>query len=237
MLKIAVLDDEETYFETIRRITRKSFREQGINYEIFEYTSPEELLYDIEDDNKYHIYLLDVELPTTSGLEVAKEIRKKYHDPIIIYITNYVEYAVEGYEVNAYRYIPKKLLEQKLSEAYEAICNSIEKQIKNYFIIEKNHKLEKIAFEDIYYVKKDVKYVLIVHKYGTSRERITISDFYERVKEYNSFVIVDRSYVVNILHIMSLKSQQITLRNGEILPVSKPKLAHVKREIMRIWKD
>lgn len=237
MLKIAVLDDEKTYFETIRRITRKSFREQGINYEIFEYTSPEELLYDIEDDNKYHIYLLDVELPTTSGLEVAKEIRKKYHDPIIIYITNYVEYAVEGYEVNAYRYIPKKLLEQKLSEAYEAICNSIEKQIKNYFIIEKNHKLEKIAFEDIYYVKKDVKYVLIVHKYGTSRERITISDFYERVKEYNSFVIVDRSYVVNILHIMSLKSQQITLRNGEILPVSKPKLAHVKREIMRIWKD
>lgn len=237
MLKIAVLDDEETYFETIRMITRKSFLEQGINYEIFEYTSPEELLYDIEDNNKYHIYLLDVELPTTSGLEVAREIRKKYCDPIIIYITNYVEYAVEGYEVNAYRYIPKTLLEQKLSEAYEAIYSSIEKKIKNYFIIEKNHKLEKIAFEDIYYAKKDVKYVLIVHKYGASRERITISDFYERVKKYDSFVMVDRSYVVNILHVMSLKSQQITLRNGEVLPVSKPKLSHVKREIMRIWKD
>lgn len=237
MLKIAVLDDKETYFKTIQMITRKSFLEQGINYEIFEYTSPEELLYDIEDNNKYNIYLLDVELPTTSGLEVARQIRKKYYDPIIIYITNYVEYAVEGYEVNAHRYIPKKLLEQKLPEAYEAIYSSIEKKIKNYFIIEKNHKLEKIAFEDIYYAKKDVKYVLIVHKYGTSRERITISDFYERVKKYDSFVMVDRSYVVNILHVMSLKNRQIMLRNGEALPVSKPKLSHVKREIMRIWKD
>ncbi len=237
MFKIAVLDDQDTYFETIRMITGKSFLEQGISYEIFEYTSPEELLCDIEDDNKYDLYLLDVELPTISGLEVAKEIRKKYYDPIIIYITNYIEYAVEGYEVNAYRYIPKKLLEQKLPEAYRAIYYSMEKKAKEYFIIEKNHKLEKIAFEDIYYIKKDVKYVLIVHKYGNSRERMTISDFYEKVKKYDSFVVVDRSYIVNVLHVMSLKNQQIILRNGEALPVSRPKLSHVKREIMRIWQN
>lgn len=236
MLKIAVLDDQELYLETIEVITRNSMLEQGISYEIFTYISSEDLLYDVEEDNKYDIYLLDVELPTTSGLEVARKIREKYYDPIIIYITNYVEYAIEGYEANAYRYIPKKMLEKKLPEAYASIYPNIENKKKVFYIIEKNHKLERIAYEDIYYIKKDEKYILIVHKHGISRDRKTIAKFMESVKSYDSFIGVDRSYAVNILHVMSLKDQQIILRNGDMIPVSKPKLSYVKKEIMRIWR-
>lgn len=237
MLKIAVLDDQELYLNSIEVITRNCMLEQGISYEIFTYNSPEDLLYDIEEDNKYDIYLLDVELPTTSGLEVARKIREKYYDPIIIYITNYVEYAVEGYEANAYRYIPKKMLEQKLPEAYASIYPSIENKKKEFYIIEKNHKLERIAYEDIYYIKKDEKYILLVHKHGISRDRKTIAEFMESVKSYDSFIGVDRSYVVNVLHVMSLKNQQIILRNGDVIPISKPKLSYVKKEIMRIWRN
>lgn len=238
MLKIAVLDDQQLYIETIEMITKKSLLEQGINYEMISYTSPENLLHDIEEDNKYDIYLLDVELPTTSGIEVARKIREKYFDPIIIYITNHVEYAVEGYEANAYRYIPKKMLEQKLPEAYASIYPSIENKKKDFYIIEKNHKLERIAYEDIYYIKKDEKYILIVHRHGISRDRKTIAEFLEHVKQNEySFLGVDRSYVVNIIHVMSLKNQQIILRNGDVIPVSKPKLSYVKKEIMRIWRN
>lgn len=237
MLKIAVLDDQELYLNSIEIITRNCMLEQGISYKIFTYNSPEDLLYDIEEDNKYDIYLLDVELPTTSGLEVARKIREKYYEPIIIYITNYVEYAVEGYEANAYRYIPKKMLEQKLPEAYASIYPSIENKKKEFYIIEKNHKLERIAYEDIYYIKKDEKYILLVHKHGISRDRKTIAEFMESVKSYDSFIGVDRSYVVNVLHVMSLKNQQIILRNGDVIPISKPKLSYVKKEIMRIWRN
>lgn len=237
MLKIAVLDDQELYLNSIEVITRNCMLEQGISYKFFTYNSPEDLLYDIEEDNKYDIYLLDVELPTTSGLEVARKIREKYYEPIIIYITNYVEYAVEGYEANAYRYIPKKMLEQKLPEAYASIYPSIENKKKEFYIIEKNHKLERIAYEDIYYIKKDEKYILLVHKHGISRDRKTIAEFMESVKSYDSFIGVDRSYVVNVLHVMSLKNQQIILRNGDVIPISKPKLSYVKKEIMRIWRN
>lgn len=237
MVKIAVLDDQESYFNSIEVITKKFMSERAISYEIFTYISPEDLLYDIAEDNKYDIYLLDVELPTISGLEVARKIREKYYEPIIIYITNYVEYAIEGYEVNAYRYIPKIMLEQKLPEAYALICPSIENKKKEFYIIEKNHKLERIAYEDIYYIKKDKKYIFIVHKYGISNDRKTIVEFIESVKNYDLFIEVDRSYIVNILHVMSLKDQKIILRNGDSIPISKPKLSYVKKEIMKIWRN
>lgn len=235
MIKIAVLDDQEIYLRTIEKITKKFMTEEEINYEISTYNSPEDLLCDVEEDDQYDIYLLDIDLPSTSGLEVAKKIREKYYDSVIIYITNYVEYAVEAYETNAYRYIPKKILEEKLPEAYKALYPIIANKKKTYYIIEKNHKLERIAFEDIYYIKKDEKYILLVHKHGISRERKTIAEFMENAKTRDLFIGVDRSYVVNGVHVMALKNQQIILRNGDVIPVSKPKLSFVKKEIIRLW--
>ena len=237
MLKIAVLDDQELYVNKIDEITRNAMLKQGIAYEFFKYTSTEEFLYDLSEDNKCDIYLIDVELQTTSGLEVARQIREKYYDSVIIYVTNYIEYAVEGYEVNAYRYIPKNILEEKLPEAYAAVYVNIENRKKNFYIIENNHRIERIAYEDIFYVKKDQKYITIVHKHGISRERKTITAFIESVQSLDTFVVVDRSYIVNAFHIMTLKNQEIVLRNGETIPVSRPKLSYVKQEIMRIWRS
>lgn len=237
MLKIAVLDDQEVYLNKIEEITKTAMIVQGISYELFKYTTAEEFLYDLGEDDKCDIYLIDVELQTISGLEVARKIREKYYDSVLIYVTNYVEYAVEGYEVNAYRYIPKKMLEEKLPEAYAAIYGDLENRKKNFYIIENNHRLERIAYEDIIYVKKEQKYILLVHKYGVSRERKTITEFIECVQAYDSFVMVDRSCVVNAFHIMSLRNQEIMLRNGEVIPVSRPKLSYVKQEIMRIWRN
>ena len=48
---------------------------------------------------------------------MAREIRKYYFDPFIIYITDHVEYSPEAFEVNAFRYIPKIKLQEKLPEA------------------------------------------------------------------------------------------------------------------------
>lgn len=237
MLKIAVLDDQELYVNKIDEITRNAMLKQGIAYELFKYTSTEEFLYDLSEDNKFDIYLIDVELQTTSGLEVARKIREKYYDSVIIYVTNYIEYAVAGYEVNAYRYIPKNILEEKLPEAYATVYANVENKKKNFYIIENNHRIERIAYEDIFYVKKDQKYIRIVHKHGISRERKTIAEFIESVQSLDTFVLVDRSYIVNAFHIMNLKKLEIVLRNGESIPVSRPKLSYVKQEIMRIWRS
>ena len=47
------------------------------------------------------------------GIEAAKRIRAEYPEPIIIFATNYPEYAIDAYEVNTWRYIQKKKLKKK----------------------------------------------------------------------------------------------------------------------------
>ena len=55
-------------------------------------------------------------MPVKNGIEVAKEIRKLYPEPVIIYVTNHLNYAVEAYEVNTYRYIAKESKKRRLYE-------------------------------------------------------------------------------------------------------------------------
>ena len=43
------------------------------------------------------------------GLETAKRIRAADRDMTIIFFTNYIQYALEGYEVQAYRFLLKPL--------------------------------------------------------------------------------------------------------------------------------
>lgn len=144
--------------------------------------------------------------------------------------------AIDAYEVNAYRYIPKRLLEEKLPIAYEILLDMLEKKWKECFVIEKNHQLERIPYNEIYYLKKDGKNTLIAHKKGISSVRMSISETLHAVNHSNSFLMVDKSYAVNGWHVMSLKDQQVVLRDGSILPVSGPRLKQVKTELMRYWR-
>ncbi len=233
MLSIAVLDDEDIYIDRIGRITEECMNQMGMNHEIGIYRSGQDVLTDLKNGRYFDIYLLDMKLPDMDGLEVAKQIRRRSSDSILIYITHYVDYCIEGYEVNAYRYILKTKLEENLRRAYLSMKEALRKKKKcdRFYIVEHYGQQERILYRDIYYLKKDRKYVVIVHKNGESLVRKPIGAILEELHS-EEFLMIDRSCIVNIDHVESLKDYGVCVRNGEILPVSRPKWGYVKDMIM-----
>ena len=213
MLRIAVLDDQELYVNKIDEITRKAMLKHGIAYELFKYTSTEEFLYDLSEDNKCDIYLIDVELQTTSGLEVARQIREKYYDSVIIYVTNYIEYAVAGYEVNAYRYIPKNILEEKLPEAYAAVYVNIENRKKNGWSQEQLAEMSDMSpvyLGEVERGRKVIsvdKFINLVKALGVSADYLLCNDlpsgepymFDEITEKFKNLTLEQRKIAIDIL--------------------------------------
>lgn len=234
MLRIAVLDDEKEYIEKIESITEKYMSEQESAYDLKSYTDPKEFLMDLEEKEYFDLYLLDVEVPPITGLEAARKIRKSFSEPFIIYITNYVEYAVEAYEVNAYRYIPKNILDDKLPKAYEALFRQMNKMEEESLVIINNSKKVRIPHREIYYLRKEGKYTIIVHTRGENKIRKTLNEVLEELPS-KSFLVIDRSYVVNLKHVMGMNKDQVRLRDETLLPVSKPRLQKVKEAIVLYW--
>lgn len=234
MLSIAVLDDDDMYIDRVCKITKECMEQMGMNYSICTYKNGRDVLEELGNDRCFDIYLLDMELPDINGLEVAKQIRRRFSEPILIYITHHVNYSIEAYEVNAHRYILKTKLEEKLPQAYLAMGEALEKRIKQdlFYMVEHYGQLEKIYCRDIYYLKKNKKYVDIIHKDGVSSVRKSLGTVLEELHG-EEFLIIDRSYAVNINYVKLLKDDSVHIVSGEILPVSRSKLKSVREAIMR----
>lgn len=229
MLNIAILDDEDIYMKRICKITKECMRQMDIDYRTRVYTTGEDLLADFRKEEYFDLYLLDVELPGANGLEVAKHIRRRYTEPVIIYISNHMNYAIRAFEVNTYRYIIKNELEKELPRAYHSMGPLLreKKEEEGFYTIEYYREQEKIYFRDIFYLMKDGKYVVFVHVNGKSQIRAAMGEIYKQLPS-ERFLMIDRSYVVNIEYMETLKNYKICLRNGIELPVSQPKWPAVR---------
>lgn len=230
MLKIAILEDEKDCAIKETEIIKEYFAEKGIPCDIAVHTNAEWFLLGLKEEVS-DIYILDVEMPFKNGLEVAGEIRKEYPEPVIIFVTNYIDYAVDAYEVNAYRYIPKGILPEKLPQALDSLLPMILKKEERYYRVEKRGEIEKIPYSDIYYLKKDGKYVTIVHRRGETKVRETLTGMMRDING-KEFLSVEKSYVVNIRHVMQMKGCDLIMRSGVVIPVGMARSGKVKKAIL-----
>lgn len=92
MFNVIICDDNEKDLENIVKATKKFMNENEYEYSIHKYTdynnSFEKI---IESKIPFKIYLLDIETPSRSGVDVARQIRKKDVDSIIMFLTAHEE--------------------------------------------------------------------------------------------------------------------------------------------------
>lgn len=235
-MRIAVVDDEKDVLEKVYGGLKKIESECSIDIDIDCFANEELLLMNINENKMYDAYLLDIELKHLDGITLAKKIRKRQNDAYIIFITNYMRYAIEGYDVKAYQYILKDRLDEKLLETIKLIYNDFIERYEKYFIIQTSSRYEKILYRDICYIYKEHKNSVFVTKNGKSQVRMTLQDVYGNLLQ-EEFIYIDRGYIVNMRYIKKFQKQEIILVNDDILPVSKPHMAEVKVKIGRYWKE
>lgn len=233
-IRAAIVDDDNGSREAIYQIVDTFFQGQNIDYRICLYEGPMELLMDLDQGKYYEIYLLDVEMPVLTGIELARRIRKYYFEPAIIYITDHVQYSIEAFEVEAFRYIPKRFIVEKLPEALKILLPKLQEEEQSYYIIRHYLDMEILLYRDIYYLKKEGKYVVFYHTRGESRERETLKNVLERLPE-ERFLEIGRGYIVNIEHVMLLDKKVLLLRNGLTIPLSRSGITALQERMEKVW--
>ena len=105
------------------------------------------------------------------------------------------------------------------------------KKCEFFYSIKRYSGIEKISYRNIYYLKKEKKYIVIVHKDGRSAVRKTMKDILEELQS-EEFLLIDRGYAVNIDYVKMIKDYQVYLETGDILPVSKPRWPFVRDALL-----
>ena len=199
MLYIAICEDEASQLAVIRDKVQIYLKENNILAELKAYGRSDLLKYDLQEGKYFDIILSDIEMPDTDGMKLAKEIRGCLPDAILIFVTAYLKYAIDAYELEVFRYIPKSCLDEKLPGALEIAIKRVQSQSDKSYLIQTAARIEKILLKQIVYIQKDGKNAMIICTDSSVKSvRKSLSDVH---KELNSkdFVFVERG--LSLIHI------------------------------------
>jgi DNA-binding LytR/AlgR family response regulator len=219
-LKCLVLDDEPLGREIIEEYVNKTpFLELSASF-----GKPLEALNYLQE-NKIDILLTDIEMPQLNGLQFIESLKSK---PLIIFITAYRDYAIEGFESGVVDYLVKPVAYNRFIKAITRAQESLKAkefvQSDNEFeldrmFIKSDNRLVKIFFEDIVYIEALKDYLRI---HISEKERYithsTMKAMEEKLPDY--FFRIQRSYIINTKYIKSFYGNTVKLSIGESLGIS-----------------
>lgn len=233
MIRIAICEDEKEQQELLEGYINKAFKSISLQYKLDIFSSGEELLEHYSKD--FDIVLLDIQLGEINGVDTARKIRLLDNKVEIIFITSLIEYALEGYEVRAYRYLVKPVKYEKLKDN---IINCIkEVEIKNKYIIVKEQGNQiKLDINEITYIEVQKENITIHTLTKTYKTKGTMSNF-ENDIDCSRFFRCHKSFLVNLDHVKSIKQYVAILETSEEVPVSRYRFKETKEKFFDLIEE
>ena len=181
-------------------------------------------------DRPYDLVFLDIEMPEMDGITLAKKLRKVSKDVQIIFLTSHIEYALEGYEVNALRYMTKPVDTVKLRSVLVAVVERM-RQARILWIKTEMGE-QKLLVKDILFMEAQNQNILIYTTKETYCVRYNLSD-YEKELSQDGFFRIHRGYLVSLSRVKSVGKGEVALENSVSLPVSRTKEKELKEALFQ----
>ena len=216
MLKIAICDDEKVFRDNINKYVAAYLNEKEISYEIDTFSSGKEIIDLGIEIKQYNIIFLDINMDDVDGIVTAQKIREYSSEIYIVFVTAYINYSLEGYKVDAIRYLLKNNtnLEASISECMDAILHKM-----NFVVKKKKFKFNEGEKEINIDIMEDK--IKIYNLYGT------LNELENELKDFH-FIRIHQSYLTNLKYIRSVKCYKVLLCNNQELLIPKARYKNVK---------
>lgn len=226
-MKIAICDDEIEFLDISSSLVEKWAKSHDIKLTLYRFTNGDDLLLSHKTECM-DLILLDIVMPLLNGIDAAKELRHNNQMVPIIFLTSSKEFAVESYEVKAFHYLMKPIVEEKLFAVLDDFLRTTEKAKEN-FTAQTALGFCKIIFHDVNYLEAQNKQVNV---YLTNGTVIAIRELFSKCEEIFSpdkgFSKCHRSYIVNLNQVAEFTKNQIRLSNDVTVPISRNKYIEFK---------
>ena len=156
MLRFVICEDNKEFLNRLSNSVIKVMMPYNFEYKINKFTQYNEEVEEIissKDDVK--IYILDIEMPEVSGLEIASMIREDDLESIVIFVTSHPEFKNDIFysRLLAIDYISKsKFWEDRFEKTIDYTVRTLNK--KKVLIFEYNYNSYRIPFDSIVYIEK-----------------------------------------------------------------------------------
>jgi len=245
-IRAVVVDDEKLARTRLKRMLSKYDNIQVVG-EAENGTQALELVDDVEPD----VLFLDIKMPSLSGFELLKRLRKSPH---VIFTTAYDEYALQAFEENTVDYLLKPVSSETLDRAVRKLSSAVSgnsvagidlerilQAIKTRgrtmrrFAVKLGNQFLIVPDDEIYSFHAEGKYTFLDTAQRDFIIPFTMKELETRI-DGAKFARVHRSHIVNIEHVGSIHQWfggrlLLRMKNGKEVVVSRGYVKEFKQRI------
>lgn len=215
---VAICDDEAFMLGLLEEKVKKMLPSAATE----RFSSGRELL---EGNTKADILFLDIQMPEMDGMETAKLYRRQQRDALIIFVTAAPEYVFQAFDVGAFHYLVKPLVDDKFSEVFGNAVQEIKRRKTEsgtpggeYMMVQAGGVHTKILFQDIVYAEVFNRKVIIHTINGDTEYYGKLSDLEK--KAGRDFFRTHRSFLIHFKYVLRYDAMSVIMENGTA-PVAK----------------
>lgn len=212
-MRLAICDDDENDLLLLKSQIMQCSCTKGLALHCFDKAAD---LFRADESMNFDIAILDIEMAAPNGFEIAQKLKMRRPSPIIIFLTNSMEYTIRGYGV-AFRYLTKPIKKEQLATALSAAINEVK---ANRFVFAADGISHIIRLDDIYYFEVFNHHTVLHTMDSEYTFRATLKDVVDQLP-MGYFGSPHQSYIVNFVHIKTATAKELHLTNGMVVPISR----------------
>ena len=215
MLKIAICDDEKEFCDSAERMLKLYMEEKGVSFQADVFNVPSELAQMTEKGTIYDIYLLDIYMPGVTGMSIATELRNRDIKSPIIFLTSSTDHALEAFGVDATHYLLKPYTKDSFYVGMDKAMQSIASHKNDSVILKVDNDYRSILVSNLICCEAEDKYQRLYLENGERLLiRISGTELYKLLSEFDSFYHCGRAHIINLNHISRVTQSGAEFKNG-----------------------
>ena len=231
MLRIGMVDDDSNFLKYLSSKITEINNELHVEVTIETFLNGEDLI-KRNDENEFHIIMIDLEMPIMDGLSVAGLLRENNTNFVLISITNRSDLVFKSFEYDATGFIRKNHLDEELKSVLDRSYQKALSRMTNYVFKTENGERIFQNTAICYFLSKGHQIFLFDNVENGIRILTTLEKLEDLLSPI-SFIRCHSGIIVNCMYIYSINSSDIELTNGQKLPLSRHRAKSVKQSFQK----
>lgn len=228
MIQIAICSQDQEEQARLAQLLFGWFQSAGVLLRLASFATADAFLQEYQPGD-FEFIFLDANLAPTSGLELARHIRKCADSCQIVFLSQDGAAALSCYQVHPAGFFVKPVAAEALSELLQWNRGLFLHDMDSITVVSARiHR--KVLLADILYVTVSGRTSRIRLLQEQVNTNCTLNQLVDQLPP-SRFFRCHRSYVVNGAHVRKLTGRTLELDNGEQVPVSEDKLHPVREWI------
>ena len=227
MIRIAIVEDAAFDRQVLRDCLREYGQETGTELLITEFTGGTAFLEQYQED--LDLIFMDIMMDGLDGLTTARKLRRRDDKVLLVFVTSMLQYAVQGYSVDAMDFIVKPVTYTGLKLCMDRVVRRLNETTPVRLRFTNREGTHSADAAEICYIES-LEHKIVVHTVqGEIQSDMSLAAAEKMVKAL-PFFRCHVSYLVNLRYVDRVSGNDVWV-NGDRLAISR----YRRKDFLEAW--